>query len=63
MSPMATLRWADAPAWLEAMDDDEGMHEEKAPERDSFWMTVRARPVPWFLFLATTLAAVILAWR
>jgi len=27
------------------------------------WMTVRNHSVPWFLFLATTLAAVILACR
>ncbi len=42
---------------------DEVMHEEKMHHRDGFWLAVRTHPVPWVLFLATALAAVILACR
>jgi len=43
--------------------DDEDMPEERVPLRAGLWMAVRNRPVPWILFLAAALAAVILACR
>ena len=43
--------------------DDWCMSENSMPKRVSLWMRVRNYPVPWFLFLVTTLTAVVLSFR
>ena len=63
MLPMGASKRADDPARTLGFHHDGNMYEEKVPQRESFWAMVRQHPVPWVLFLATTLAAIILSFR
>ena len=56
-----TYRQADCSTAMVRTAEDDPMPATKDSCRASFWMAVRNYPVPWFLLLMTTLAAVVLA--